>query len=78
MGRSSGVARGGKDAMYQPPIDQHRCGDILSISFSFDRFNDTHIFCLIKLHQKIKYCLYRKRIGQETRKEKLLNKEVKR
>ena len=24
MGRSSGVARGGKDAMYQPPIDQHR------------------------------------------------------
>ena len=42
MGRN-GVSRGGKDAMYQPPIDQHR-----------------------------------KRIGQETRKEKQMNKEVRR
>jgi len=42
MGRT-GVARGGKDAVYQPPIDTHR-----------------------------------KRIGQETRKEKLMNKEVRR
>jgi len=42
MGRN-GVSRGGKDGVYQPPIDQHR-----------------------------------KRIGQETRKEKQMNKEVRR
>ena len=30
MGRN-GVSRGGKDAVYQPPIDQHRLEDITAI-----------------------------------------------